>query len=201
MTLDAVQIALIGTSFFTGIAFFSLCYRNVVDVSHTEATHLGENQENDDEEAVQQALSLTEGAKKEIEMFDDGDLSDEFKSLYNDDRFVDLLKNKLSDPTFRVRAFFNDGDPSLKFISEFKHHKQVEIYKLKPNKPRTNASHYRLIDGGIKGVISRHGQGVGKRMYRELSVSENSGENIASVGKTVLRRYRQPKKHFKKLDG
>lgn len=199
--MDAVQIALIGVSLLIGIAFFLLCYRSIVDESHFEAIQLSEVQENDDEEAIQQTLSLAEEAETRIDMFDDGDLSKNFRSLYHDDRVISLLKDKLKDHSFKIKAFFIKGDPKLKFISAFKNNPQVDIYTLKPNNPRLKASHYRIIDGGRKGIIATHNQGADKRKYREIVVEGDSEKDIASVGKTVLRRYEPSKRLFVKLRG
>lgn len=199
--METTQVILIVISFLVGITCFSLTYKYLADALVVSSIKIGEENENDDEVAIQQSISLAKEAKKEIEIFDDGDLSESYESLYHDDRFIHVIEKKLeNNPKFRIRAFFNDGDPRLKFIQAFKDNKQqVEIYKRKPGTARPSGVHYRLIDGGIKGVFTKHGQGDGDRIYRELNILNRSKRDIARAGRIVLRKYRQPKKQFERL--
>lgn len=156
--------------------------------------------ENDDDIAIDCSIALAKEAKRDIEMFDDGDLDESFKSLYNDERFIETLRSKLEEnPEFKVKAFFNIGDPSLRFIQAFREDDRVEIYKLKAGLSRWSL-HYRLIDGGTKGILAEHPQGVGDRTYQELSIPNRSKRDTAVAGRFVLEKYRQPEENFERLE-
>ena len=157
--------------------------------------------ENDDDIAIEQSISLVKEAEKDIEMFDDGDLKKSYRSLYDDERFIEVISEKLrNNPDFKIRAFFNTGDPQLRFIQKFGANDRVEIYKLKAGIPRPPDLHYRLIDGGTKGILAKHTQGVGERIYQELSIPNRSKRDTVVAGKFVLEKYRQPENNFEKLE-
>ncbi len=60
---------------------------------------------NNDQMAIESALHLLEQSKEKIELYDDG--NDVKGSLYNDSRFVRLIREKLyAYPEFEVRRFF-----------------------------------------------------------------------------------------------
>ena len=199
--METAQVILIVVSLLVGITCFALTYKYLAEAMIFSSIKIGEATENDDDIAIRQAILLAEEAQDEIEMFDDGDVSEAFNSLYDDTGFIESVKKKLQDnPNFRVRVFFNDGDPRLKFIQAFKdHEKQVEIYKLKPSESRPSDVHYRLIDGGTKGIFSKHGRGDGNRIYRELNISTRSKHDKKKAGEIILKKYRQPRELFEKL--
>ena len=202
--METAQVILIVVSFLVGITCFSLTYKYLADAMiFSSIKIIGEATENDDAVAIRKAIFLVEEAQEEIEMFDDGDFSESFKSLYNDTGFIKSVEKKLQDdPNFRVRVFFNCGDPRLKFIQTFKDHEkkeQVEIYKLRNPKNRPSDVHYRLIDGGTKGVFSKHGRGDGNRMYRELNISTRSKRDKKRAGEIILKKHRQPRELFERL--
>lgn len=200
--METTQVVLIAISVVVGVTCFYYTQKFFLDALVIPSIKIEGVKGNDDEVAIQQSISLTEEAKEEIEIFDDGDFSESFKSLYDDERFIEAIKKKLEDPNFEIRVFFNDGDNRLKFIQEFRSNSRVKMYKRKAGTVRPPATHYRLIDGGVKGILSRHGQGDGDRRYRELIVSpmsERSTRSARRAGRIVLEKHRQPQDEFERL--
>ena len=165
-----LQNFLTALSLLIGAVCFYVTWRRLSEYVATPWITVGKKQRNNDLMAIEQSVSLAREAEEEIEIFDDGDISTEYESLYNDPTFVGVVKDKLANNSnFKVRAFFNDGHPELLFIQELLENKnQVEIYRLKPEIDRPLDVHYRLIDGGVKGVLVKHGKGVGERILQRL---------------------------------
>ena len=197
--METAQIVLIAISVVVGVTCFYYTQKFFLDAQVIPSIQIEGVKENNDELAIQKSISLIEEAKEEIEMFDDGDSFESFKSLYNDTRFIEVVKKKLDDPNFKIRIFFNIGDSQLSFIQEFKDNNRVKIYKRKAEFKRPFDTHYKLIDGGIKGLLTRHGHGVGDRRYRDLVVLPGSKRNTRRAGKIVLKEHRQPQREFEEL--
>ena len=116
---------------------------------------------NNNLEAARQAVSLLKESEYEIELFDDGDDFEE--SVYNYSPFIDEVEKKLKDnPDFKIRCLFNEGNRKLKFIQKFVSESRVEIY-ARTDKERLPDLHYKIIDGGVKGIISDHKKGDSDR--------------------------------------
>ena len=167
------------------------------DACSLPSVRMGIAEENSDDQAVTNSVILTKEAKREIEIFDDGDNFE--GSAYNDDRLIDAVLSKLREyQDFKVRVFFNIGDPELKFIQKLRGCPQVEIYVREDDK-RPDDRHYRIIDGGIKGNISKHPFGDGRRVYQNFDCVAKSKSDTERAGRNVLRVLRQPMKDFKIL--
>lgn len=163
---------------------------------------LSEEKSNNEGLVVKQAMSLIKEAEIEIEIFDDGNPSDNPESLYNSDVFIEAVQSKIKDnPDFRVRVLFNEGHSGLKFIREFRNRSDgcVALYVRKDgNRPPDR--HYKIIDRGMKGVLSRHDYGDPDRTYQELSIERRKKSDMLRAGRNAMRLYGQPIKRFRRME-
>lgn len=155
-------------------------------------------EENDNEQAVSNVVELIKDAKREIEIFDDG--NDFVGSAYNNDALIEAVRDKFDqNPDFKIRVLFNYKSPQLKFIQEFKENTRVEIYVRKDGE-RPPDRHYKIIDGGIKGNISKHSLEEGeKRTYQNFHCAAKSKIDMSKAGRNVRRKLGQPIKSFERL--
>ena len=153
MTLDAV----LGP---TGV-FFSLVAVGIY-AYHTFALlslklDVGQNS---DAFASEAFVRLLRDAKESMLVCDDGNKMD--VSVYEDDSVVDAVKTKLdSCPEFEMYCLFSDTDET-KFVRAFNDEPRVRI---KAGVRRRHV-HYKIIDGGRSGYLSRHVHGETQRSYK-----------------------------------
>lgn len=170
------------------------------DACVISSIHMDPEEDNSNEQAFFNTVGLTKEAKEEIEIFDDGD--DFEGSVYNNDAFIDAVREKfIHNPDFEVRVFFNVRSPQLKFIQAFKDNPRVAIYVRREEDSRPPDKHYKIIDGGIKGNISKHPLGDGDRTYQNFVCTAKSESDRIRAGRNVLRKFRQPIKHFDRIGG
>ena len=123
---------------------------------------------NDDTGALDSVLWLIEEARDSLEIFDDGNRMTE--SIYEQQRLVDALREKLeTHPEFRVTCFFNDQAQDLLFRRAFEGHSQVDVFAgLDPERQSHETEvHYKIVDGGRIGYVSRHGYSESERLYQQ----------------------------------
>ena len=87
-------------------------------------------------------LSMLQGAKKELLMYDDGDTDAE--SLYQDHQVVDAIKQRLREQSaFKVRCMLNNRQGRTRFEQELGGLDQVKILSRRGTPRRL---HYRVFD-------------------------------------------------------
>ena len=134
------------------ILFYLLMRREIRTILIRLITQISPEQKNSEGEVVKAVKTLLEQARKEFEVYDDGD---DQSVLYNSEEFLETVENKLdADSNFRVKAMFN-VEHELEFTQKFKGHDQVDIYIRREGVPPEDV-HYKIIDGGKKAYLSRH---------------------------------------------
>lgn len=107
--------------------------------------------------------------RRELIIHDDGD--DSVGSIYNSDRVVEALRARLKQTVgFRVRVLFNFRQELEvnKLATEFPG--RVEI-RYRNGERAEGDIHYKIVDGGKAGYLSRHSVGDEKREYEFFNCS------------------------------
>lgn len=115
---------------------------------------------NSDTIASEVFLRLLKDARKEMLVCDDGNKMD--SSIYEDDDVIAAVREKLAaNEQFRMRCLFSD-DEDTKFRRAFQDEHRVEIKTGVQRRP----VHYKIIDGGRSGYLSRHKHGETQRAFK-----------------------------------
>lgn len=115
---------------------------------------------NDNTLAAEMFITLVGEAENEMLVCDDGNSM--AGSVYENPDVVDAVRGKLErSGQFRMRCLFSSNDRT-KFRAAFDDAERVEI---KSGASRRDI-HYKIIDRGRKGYLSRHPQGGVERSYR-----------------------------------
>lgn len=153
---------------------------------------------NNDQLATRNFLKMLSEAKKDISIFDHGNVMD--GSIYQNERVIESVKEKLEDnPDFVIQCGFTSREnESNKFEKEFKDHPQVVI--VTRDNPPEGLAHYKIIDGGKKAYLSRHTMGarnrevwfydfsrVVERRGQEKVVEKFIGKYLRDINQTFLR--------------
>ena len=106
-------------------------------------------------------LRLLENAKSEMLICDDGNKME--GSIYDNDEIVATVRSKLeSNNQFRIRCLFSENYRS-KFRAAFENRDyNVEIKAQVERRP----VHYKIIDRGQSGYLSRHERGETQRAFK-----------------------------------
>ena len=135
---------------------------------------------------VSNFIELLDEARTSMVLYDDGNDMD--GSVYNDTRVIDAVRRKLrSNPDFGLRCLFNCDD-DVKFRKEFAHEPQVDI-RTRSDVGRERKTHYKIIDGGTKALLSRHEWGSRQRKYKIVDCTNLSKRHRSRVGGIVLRKH------------
>ena len=115
--------------------------------------------------AMEEFLKLLDEARREMIIYDDGDMVAD--SIYAMQELVDAVREKLkSSSEFRMRCLFNAPDDSLPFMKAFGH--GVDRVTIKPRDRNRHPfrTHYKIIDGGRKAYLSEHSLGSRERWFK-----------------------------------
>ena len=141
---------------------------------------------NDEDSVVSNFIELLDEARTSMILYDDGNDMD--GSVYNDSRVIDAVHRKLrSNPDFGLQCLFNSDD-DVKFRKEFAHEPQVDI-RTRSDVGRERKTHYKIIDGGSKALLSRHEWGSRQRKYKIVDCTNLSKRHRRRVGGIVLRKH------------
>ena len=120
---------------------------------------------NSDAKAKTVMLSLVRRANNIILIHDNGD--DDDGSIYQDEEVVDAFMARLEEvPILQVKCLFNENNDTL-FRRRLGAHSRVTIRITL----RHTVIHFKIIDGGIYGYISRHEKGETHRPYQSFDFS------------------------------
>ena len=154
LTLDIISIL-----FFIGGTLMLLWYVGSLSVPATDLT------ENTDDEAIKQAISLVSRAKKNIEIFDDGDKFP--NSVYSNKEFAEKVRDKAENHGVRVECFFNERNVSdLLFVKKTADLDNVRIWVRKGEHKRPSSIHYKAVDREKVTHLSKHDLGSQNRKYQ-----------------------------------
>ena len=182
-----------------GVFFVYDLQREMEDIGLIRSFHIFPETGNNDKSAVAHIVNLVLEANDELESFDDGDSFP--GSTYNDESFLNAVRDKLqNNPNFRLRCFFNCGDPDLVFTKMFKDHPRVEVY-VREDGTRPPDRHYKIIDGGRKAYLSKHSLGDHVRRYKEISRAELPRDQADRASQLLFRDLYQPVELFRRMGG
>ena len=151
--------------------------------------------ENTDEEAVSSTGELAKLAERQIEMFDDGNPDNE--SVYNDPVFIQLVREKLDIPGFKMKCFFNAPDVSgLKLVQELGDKENLDIWVRPAGTRRPDDPHYKIIDQGNLAHVSKHEFGSDDRRYQTFDYREVNRFRRWFFYTLDLGKYRQDERDF-----
>ena len=115
---------------------------------------------NSDAFASEVFVRLLGEAQESMLVCDDGNKMD--VSVYEDDSVVDAVRTKLNSyPEFKMYCLFSDTEET-KFLRAFNDEPRVRIKSGVRRRP----VHYKIIDGGRSGYLSRHAHGETQRSYK-----------------------------------
>lgn len=126
---------------------------------------------NNDDTVVDLVVYLLRHAQSELIMHDDGDKVD--NSIYDDDSVVSAMRHRLAEnPELRIRMYFNRNPRDLKVYALATEHPDRVGIRYRPTETRPVPDiHYRIVDGGMIGHLSRHKPGSGDREYEFFNCS------------------------------
>lgn len=138
---------------------------------------------NDNDGAVDMFQRLLAQAVERIEVFDDGNNMED--SIYNSERVMEQLDEKLTNfPQFEAVFFFNADDPLL-LKERFRRHERVHIYAGAAGVRRDPSEvHYKIIDNGKLAYLSTHLYGDDERKFEILDcrkVQKNQFDEVVKV--------------------
>ena len=124
---------------------------------------------NDDRTAKTHFIKLLGEAKSSMIVYDDGNVMS--GSVYESQEVIEAVRCKIeSDHEFQLLCLFNCYEPKLMFRRELADLPSVQI--------RTRAegdgggTHYKIIDDGLKGYLSKHEFGKDSRLYKTVDCSD-----------------------------
>ena len=122
--------------------------------------------DNDDDQAADLFVDLIEKTRRSMVIHDDGNYST--KSIYNNDRVIDAIRNRLQKKRgIKVRCFFNDKDEPLKLLDLARSEEcrgRILIWYAKGERPSQDI-HYKIVDGGKLVHLSLHAHGASERGF------------------------------------
>ena len=149
-----------GTAFAVG-----WCWYGVVSVQAAMMT-FAEEGVNDEDVAKSVFLRLLNEAREEMVIYDDGNAAP--NSIYEDIEVVQTLRDRLDDvQELQITCLFNFQGDTL-FRREFEGHRRVKISQSLDR----HDLHFKIIDGGRMGYVSRHQLGVEHRPYKSWDLRE-----------------------------
>ena len=152
---------------------------------------------NDDESAVDKVIPLINQAKELLEIYDDG--GNFPKSMYNNERFVSSIEEKLSEnENFSVQCLFNK-DESLLFTRRLASKSRVNIYTR--FKGGESEVHYKIMDKGFKAYISVHDpKDKDRRAFKKIDCSSVPEKKFKYVAESIFGNIREDINNFKKKE-
>ena len=148
---------------------------------------------NNDAHAVESFVWLISEARESIETFDDGDKAE--GSIYELPEVVEALAKKLQDnPRFTVTSYLNGPATELLFHRAFADHPRVHIYaglEPKPAERPEGEVHYKIVDGGRLGYVSRHPYSDQAREYRQWDCRHLSERTVKAKAEYLYSGMRQ----------
>ena len=138
---------------------------------------------NDDQLATNSFIELLEEAESKISIFDNGNIME--GSIYENEDVIKRVGQKLEEnPDFKIECSFK-YDENTRFKEEFSGHPQVTIIKRDPL-----LAHYKIIDGGKKAYLSRHGVAAKSRDIMRYDFSSvKVGRRQVDVKKEYIGEY------------
>lgn len=152
---------------------------------------------NNDQMAIESALHLLEQSKEKIELYDDG--NDVKGSLYNDSRFVRLIREKLyAYPEFEVRCFFNIAGNTL-FTRTFVDEERVQLFsRREPGQRPESDIQYKIVDS-YTAYVSKHPIGAHNRKFRLFDTTQVPERLRDKLTEYAFGKYRQKDVDFEKM--
>ena len=145
---------------------------------------------NNHETAVNRLIGLVRDTKREMLIHDDGDLN---STLYQDDRVLEAIKERLQSSRIKIRCLFNN-DETLGITVLAADHNNLEV-RCCPGSDWKSDLHFKLVDGGRIAYITEHrGEEIayrivdckkaprtGRRMQKHRVRSFNKGFRSAAM--------------------
>lgn len=162
--------------------------------SHVMNVRSGTIVVSDDQVAVKKFLELLDEARESMIIYDHGDTR--AGSIYSDQEVTEAVWRKLfSNPGFSIRCLFDFDEPGLPFRRALEHRSsRVQIRAPVPQRDKL-AYHYKIIDNGSKGYLSRNRAGQTAKRIRVVDCTEIPIAHRCRVSDVALRRF---KKHFRR---
>lgn len=140
--------------------------------------------ENDDVTAAEQFITLVNRAEHLIVVYDDGNKMK--GSLYDDKTVVEAVEKRLSENgNFNVKCFFNSSDQT-RFVTSLQSMDRVDIRFRNNDESRPNDVHYKIIDDGAMGYLSRHAFGQAERNFTIVDCSRSKPAKQLMLGKYLM---------------
>lgn len=137
--------------------------------------------ENDDNTAVEQFITLVNKAEHLIIVYDDGNLM--HGSLYDDKAVVEAVKKRLSENSdLEIKCFFNRREQTH-FFTSLQSSNRVDIRFRNNSEGRPDDVHYKIIDNGVIGYLSRHALGQTERNFTIVDCSKSKPARRLMLGK------------------
>ena len=136
---------------------------------------------NDDNSAVERFITLVNKAEHLIIVYDDGNLM--HGSLYDDKAVVEAVKKRLSENSdLEVKCFFNRCEQTH-FVTSLQSSNRVDIRFRNNSDGRPDDVHYKIIDNGVIGYLSRHALGQTERNFTIVDCSKSKPARHLMLGK------------------
>ncbi len=157
LVLLAVPAVVVWLGFFYGLFSLQRSFRATARVDFKS------REDNDDRVANENSVNILSEAEEDIEIYDDGNNFEE--SPYNSESFIHAVRQKLDENQgFKLLCLFN-CDELTDFRTEFGDHERVDI-RVRTAGGRPDDVHYKIVDGGRRAYISKHGLNERTRKYR-----------------------------------
>ena len=126
---------------------------------------------NDDSTVGELFTQLLRDVERDLIIHDDGDNSN--RSMYNDPSIVDEIRVCLNEKAaLNVRMYFNKrGDLEVNALTEAFPDRVSIRYNTGERSP--SDIHYKIIDGGMQGHLSRHALGCSEREFEFYDCSRS----------------------------
>ena len=154
MSQEIMIAGLFGVVIVFGFAYYTANAVAILYLAHSESGV------NSDHKAKSVFLALINLAEHKISIHDDGDAVQ--GSIYEDQDVVDAVLTRLDEhPDLRVECLFNMDSDTL-FRRLLAGHDQVNVRFT----DHRSIIHFKIIDNGVAGYVSRHEKGESHRPYK-----------------------------------
>ena len=196
--MDVLLVFLVVAATVTAVGFVAGLARMYRTFRATAPVVFRSAEYNGDHVANKNSVSILWEAGEDIEIYDDG--NDFPESPYNSPQFIGALRRKLEErPGFKVRCLFNRDEP-LKLKEEFAGHERVDI-RVRESDVRPADLHYKIVDGGRRAYLSRHGLNDRSRKCRVVDCSGVKERDLALAADILFRNVRQDLADFRSIAG
>ena len=180
LPLNVTLVIIISIAGCVSFAFFLLFARRTLAIMRVRVS----SGKNDESAAPGQFIALVNRAEHLIIVYDDGNKMK--GSLYDDRSVVEAVEKRLlENDGLNVKCFFNKRDQTL-FVTTLQHKDRVDIQFRNNDENRPDDVHYKIIDEGAMGYLSRHALGQTERNFTIVDCSKSKLSRRLMLGKYLM---------------